>query len=36
MLKLAVEWGKVKKPLPKVEMLNGENHRERVLNPDGG
>jgi hypothetical protein len=31
MLKLAVEWGKVEKLLPKVEMLNGENHRERVL-----
>lgn len=34
MLKLAVEWGKVEKLLPKVEMLSGENHRERVLSPD--
>ena len=31
LLKLAVEWGKVEKVLPKVEMLSGENHRERVL-----
>ncbi|MEO8661315.1 MAG: tyrosine-type recombinase/integrase, partial [Bryobacteraceae bacterium] len=31
MLKLAVEWGKVEKLLPKVEMLTGENHREHVL-----
>jgi len=31
MLKLAVEWGKVDKLLPRVEMLPGENHRERVL-----
>lgn len=31
MLKLAVEWGKVDKILPRVEMLPGENHRERVL-----
>jgi len=34
MLKLAVEWGKVEKLLPKVEMLSGENHRERVLSAD--
>ncbi len=34
MLKLAVEWGKVEKALPKVEMLPGENHRERVLSED--
>ncbi len=34
MLKLAVEWGKAEKRLPKVEMLSGENHRERVLSPD--
>ncbi len=34
MLKLAVEWGKVEKLLPKVEMLSCENHRERVLSPD--
>jgi integrase len=34
MLKLAVEWGKVERLLPKVEMLSGENHRERVLSPD--
>ena len=31
MLKLATEWGKVEKMLPKVEMLPGENHRDRVL-----
>src|SRR5450432_2374339 len=34
MLKLAVEWGKVEKLLPKVEMLSGENHRELVLSAD--
>jgi integrase len=34
MLKLAVEWGKVDKLLPRVEMLPGENHRERVLTAD--
>jgi integrase len=34
MLKLAMEWGKVEKALPKVEMLPGENHRERILNSD--
>ncbi len=26
-----MEWGKVEKVLPKVEMLGGVNHRERVL-----
>ena len=31
MLKLAVEWGRVDKRLPKVEMLSGEVHRDRVL-----
>jgi len=31
MFKLAMEWGKVEKALPKVEMLRGENHRDRVL-----
>jgi hypothetical protein len=31
MLKLATEWRKVEKALPKVEMLPGENHRDRVL-----
>ena len=31
MLKLAMEWGKVERALPKVEMLPGENHRDRVL-----
>ncbi len=30
---LAVEWGRVEKALPKVRMLPGENHRERVLTP---
>jgi integrase len=34
MLKLAVEWGKVEKALPKIEMLPGENHRDRVLSED--
>jgi integrase len=34
MLKLAVEWGKVEKLLPRVSMLPGERHRERVLTPD--
>ena len=34
LLKLAVEWEKVEKVLPKVEMLNGEKHRERVLSFD--
>ncbi|MBM3727495.1 MAG: hypothetical protein FJW40_18995 [Acidobacteria bacterium] len=33
MLKLAMEWGKVDRALPKVEMLPGENHRDRVLTP---
>jgi len=33
-LKLAVEWGKVEKPVSKVEMLSGENHRESVLSAD--
>jgi integrase len=31
MLKLALEWGKVGKVLPKIEMLPGEKHRDRVL-----
>lgn len=30
---LAMEWGRVEKALPKVRMLSGENHRERVLTP---
>jgi len=34
LLKLAVEWGKVERALPKVEMLPGENHRDRVLSAD--
>ncbi len=34
MLKLAVEWGKVDRLLPRVEMLPGENHRDRVLSAD--
>ncbi len=33
MFTLALEWGKVEKALPKVRMLSGENHRERVLTP---
>ena len=31
MFTLAEEWGKVEKALPKVKMLPGEKHRERVL-----
>jgi hypothetical protein len=31
MLKLAIEWGKIEKAVPKVEMLPGENRRDRVL-----
>ena len=31
MQKLATEWGEVNRALPKVEMLPGENHRDRVL-----
>ena len=31
MLFLAQEWGKVEKALPRVRMLTGERHRERVL-----
>jgi hypothetical protein len=31
MLRLAVEWNKVERALPKVEMIRGENRRERVL-----
>jgi integrase len=34
MLKLALEWGKVDRVLPKVEMLPGERHRDRVLTAD--
>ena len=34
MLKLATEWGKVEKTLPKVARLPGENHRDRVLSLD--
>ena len=30
---LAVEWERVEKALPKVRMIPGENHRERVLTP---
>lgn len=31
MFALAVEWGRVEKALPKVRMISGEEHRERVL-----
>jgi integrase len=34
MLKLALEWGKIDRALPRVEMVPGENHRDRVLSPD--
>jgi integrase len=33
MFALAVEWGRVDKALPKVRMISGEAHRERVLTP---
>jgi integrase len=31
---LAAEWGKVSTILPRVRLLSGENHRERVLGPE--
>ena len=31
---LAIEWGRVSTILPRVRMLPGENHRERILSPD--
>lgn len=34
MFKLAQEWGKVEKLLPRVSMVPKENHRERVLTQD--
>jgi integrase len=34
MFKLAQEWGKVEKVLPRVKLLPGENRRERVLIPE--
>ena len=34
MFHLAEEWGQVEKALPKVKMLSGEKHRERVLSAD--
>jgi integrase len=34
MFKLAEEWGTVSKIMPKVRMLPGENHRERVVSRD--
>lgn len=34
MLKMATEWGKVEKAPPKVEMLPGEKHRDRVLSAE--
>ena len=34
MFTLATEWGKLNGNAPKVEMLSGENHRERVLHHD--
>ena len=35
MFYLTQEWGKVEKALPKVRMLPGERHRERVLTAEG-
>lgn len=34
MLALASEWGKFEKIAPKVRMIPGERHRERVLRAD--
>jgi site-specific recombinase XerD len=34
MLRVAVEWGKLEKVLPKVELLSGERRRDRVLTSD--
>lgn len=34
MFHLATEWGKVTRVLPRVRLLAGENHRERVLSFD--
>jgi integrase len=31
MFALATEWGKVEKALPRIRMVPGENHRERIL-----
>lgn len=31
---LAAEWGKVSTILPRVRLLSGENHRERILSPE--
>jgi hypothetical protein len=31
MLRLAVEWGKLEKVPPKVQLLPGEHHRDRIL-----
>jgi hypothetical protein len=35
MLKLATEWGRVDKVLPRVSMLPGQKRRERVLSTEG-
>src|SRR5215471_13296608 len=34
MFNLATEWGKTEKILPKVRMIPGENHRDRVISRD--
>jgi hypothetical protein len=34
MFRLAEEWGTVGRALPKVKMLPGERHRERVLSAE--
>lgn len=34
MFHLSQEWGKVDRVLPRVKLLAGENHRERVLSPE--
>lgn len=34
MLRLSLEWGKTEKVPPKIQMLPGENERDRVLTDD--
>jgi len=34
MFRLASDWGKVNRTLPKVEMIPGENRRDRILSPE--
>src|SRR5262249_16782413 len=34
MLRLALEWGKIERVPPKIQMIPGENERDRVLTED--